>query len=240
MHLGVQACHKYWDLIATYIDQYHYIFTESSLDAEAGLYVQPFTILKDEDQYTQYISERRWEKMRSTFIKFTKVDIDTMRAIHPLFIMTAIQVGLLDDHQGAALDHRIWNHASTLGKEVKGIESPQEQVAILQSLDLKYMYLQLVRISKRMSSTRSSLYKMIKLYENQEIKKLQRLSFKSLGPDKEKLIHKRNPVMAKRLMDQHQKEPSFFSFGAGHLSGASGVLRSLKHAGAKIRPVYTL
>jgi len=43
--------------------------------------------------------------------------------------------------------------------------------------------------------------------------------------------------MADRLMSMHAIEPSFFTFGAGHLSGGKGVLRLLKDKGAFICPL---
>ena len=237
VHLGDPSCHLYWPLIEDRIKRYDRVYTESSLSEEASRIIQPWTLLPPEVRYEDYISPRRWSKMKVAIERFTKVDIDMMKRIHPLFILTAIQVGLLEQGRSPSLDQRIWDLAISLDKETDGIESPLEQVEVLRSLDISFLYLHLVRVSKKMSTTRRQLKKLIQVYRSQDINQLYKMSKSSLGPDRRKLIDSRNEIIGKRILDKHKDEPSFFSFGAGHLGGSTGVIRLLKHAGAQVKPI---
>ncbi len=237
VHIGDERCHVYWPLISERIKVYDRVYTESSLSAEASRIIQPWTLLPPDVRYEDYISPRRWAKMTLAIERFTKVDIDMMKRVHPLFILTAIQVGMTRPSELPSLDQRIWDLAISLDKQVDGIESPLEQVDVLRSLDIGFLYLHLVRMSKKMSTTRRQFKKLIEVYQAQDINALYKMSKTSLGPDRRRLIDGRNTVIGQRILDQHRDEPSFFSFGAGHLGGSTGVIRYLKHSGAQLKPI---
>ena len=195
VHLGHEACHVFWPLLSERIKSYHRIYTESSLSKEASLIIQPWTLLPAEVNLHEYISTRRWAKIQVAIERFTKVDINMMKKFHPLFILTAIQVGLSGQSEFPSLDQRIWDLAVSLDKEVDGIESPLEQVEVLRSMDIGFLYLHLVRISKKMSTTRKHLKKLIQVYTSQDIDALYKLSKSSLGPDRRLLIDQRNRII---------------------------------------------
>lgn len=237
IHLGTPGCMVHWEKAIAYIHQYNRIFTESSVNQEAALYIQPFSLLEPGVRIHDFISKRRWGKMRQVFLKYCSVDIDQLKMLKPLFILSQLQASLLEASNTLPLDYRIWQTAENLGKHMMGVETPQEQVDILLQLDIGQQYLQLVKMSKKISKTRSKLQDIIAAYGTQDIQKLYKMSKSSLGKDRGTLISNRNMVMADRLISFHNREPSFFSFGAGHLYGGMGVLRLLKQKGAVIKPI---
>lgn len=237
IHLGTEECVKHWPLIEQYIDRYDRIYTESSIGPDALSYLQSFTLLEPDCDMYDYVTPRRWAKMKSTFVKYCNVDIDKMKMFRPLFILAAVQSNLVDGTSKTPLDHMIWERAEELGKSTHGIESPQEQVEIMLQMDMRQQYLNLIRISKTITKTRSFIKKLLKTYEAQDINRLYQMSKASLGVDRSLLIQSRNDIMANRILNHHNDEPSFFSFGAGHLGGGSGVLRKLKQQGATIKSI---
>jgi len=228
---------KHWPTIKSQIELYKRIYTESSIGQQDITYLQPFTLLDDDCDIYDYVSPSRWDKMRSTFVKYCNIDIDKMKMFRPLFILAAIQSALVDGGGQTPLDHMIWQYAEEHDKSTYGIESPQEQVAIMLQMDLNQQYLNLIRISKTITKTRSYINKLLKVYEAQDIHRLYKMSKDSLGMDRNLLINQRNDIMADRILDYHNYEPSFFSFGAGHLGGGNGVLRKLKQQGAYLTPL---
>ncbi len=237
IHLGTPECVKHWALIEKYIDQYNRIYTESSIGPDAVSYLRSFTLLDADVDIHDYVTPRRWSKMRSTFVKYCNIDIDKMKMYRPLFILAAIQSNLVDGASMTPLDHMIWQYADDHDKSTYGVETPQEQVDIMLQMDMKQQYLNLIRISKTISKTRSFIKKLLKTYEAQDIDRLYQMSKASLGVDRGLLIQSRNTIMAHRIINHHNDEPSFFSFGAGHLGGGSGVLRKLKQNGATMKPI---
>lgn len=237
IHLGTPECLRYIDEVKASINAYDRVYTESPLSIEDMQYAQAFAMLPEDVAISDYISARRWSKMRATFLKYTKVDIDKMRMFRPLFILAAIQSSLVNGAAEKPIDHQIWEYAQGQGKGVYGLESSQEQVDIMLKLDIAQQYLQLVQISKKISKTRAHISRLLQVYVDQDIIKMYKMSKSSLGIDRKALVQDRNHILANRVLSHHREQPSFFSFGAGHLAGGLGVLKLLKSKGAKISPV---
>ena len=237
IHLSMPETDVHWDRVKRFIDQYPKTFTESSLSPDAAKLVQPFSLLPDGIHHLQYVSQRRWDKMREVFKKYCDLDLEELKIFRPLFILTQIQLKLLGATHGFPLDQKIWSYAKAEGKQTYGIESPEEQVKILQSLTIEGHYRQLVRMSKSISRTRVKLKKLISAYKEEDIQQMYRQSKYSLGKDRSLLLIQRNEIIAQRVFSQHQRESSFFTFGAGHLYGGKGVLKMLKHYGANVSPL---
>lgn len=235
LHLGCDEVSLHWDKTKALIQSYNRVFTESPLDKESNDYSAQFALLGEEHVY-DYISPRRWRKMRTTFKKYLNVDIDQMKMLRPLFIMSMLQVNLMKAN-GQAIDHRIWKFAEANHYTVNGIESAQEQVDILLQLSTQQHFRQLVAFSKNISKTRKSIKRLLKLYADEDIHALYKKSKGSLGVDKATLLNDRNVIMSDRIFNYHEEHPSFFSFGAGHLAGFQGVLQLLKAKGATLQPI---
>lgn len=238
VHLSIEQVMRRWVGIQRLIDKYDHVYTESSLDHSDQVYQQQFIHLPQGVRHDQYIGERRWLKMSETFRHYYSIDIRQMARLRPLFIMTAIQQVIVGQTQGKSLDLAIWDYAVANDKSVSGIESAQEQIEILLQIPLHIQYRQLVKLSKRVQGQQAKINKLIDAYVEQDVHKMYQLSKRSMGYSRSLLLHDRNAVMADRILSWHQEEARFYSFGAGHLGGDSGVLNLLKRAGARLQPVY--
>lgn len=237
VHLSIDDVMQRWQSIQTIIDTYDKIYTESSLATTDQQYQQQFIVLEDPSIYLQYVTPRRWAKMRATFLHYYKVDLYQVAHLRPLFILTAIHQSILGQVGGASLDQEIWDYAVANEKVVAGIETAQEQIDILLALPEETQYRQLVKLSRNISGQQRKIKQLIQAYIDQDVDKMYRLSARSMRSSRSLLLHDRNDRMVRRILDWHRKEASFFSFGAGHLGGRSGVLRQLRKSGATITPV---
>lgn len=237
IHLGTAECMAHWDRVEPYMAPYPTIYTESSLSPEDLNYQQPFTLLDSTIRLNDYVTPNRWAKMRKIFLKYCAFDLNDFRMFLPLFIAAQVQSSLIGATGQMALDYHIWNKGRSDGKEVQGIETAEEQVAILLALDLRQQYLNLIRISRHISATRKKLNKLLEIYKREDITAMYKLSKGSLGKDRSTLIGRRNHIMAQRLISRHNEGAAFFSFGAGHLAGGNGILRLVKQSGATVRSI---
>jgi Uncharacterized protein conserved in bacteria len=237
IHLCTDETLHHWPQVQHIITQYDRIYTESSLFPEEQSSIRPHALLPSGQTYLDFISERRWVRMRKVFLKYCRLDIDLYKTLRPLMLSTAVQSALIKVHNDHSLDQMIWQEALHQNKKPAGIETIHEQIQILRSLDIKTHYQHLSQISRNISKTRRRLNRILRDYQAQKINKLYHISKQSLGTDRTQILIKRNEIMADRLMSMHAIEPSFFTFGAGHLSGGKGVLRLLKDKGAFICPL---
>ncbi len=237
IHLSTASCTIHWPRVEDYLNRYDHVFTESSLDREAALFVRPFMLLEEGLKVFDFITPEKWQKIRNIYIKYCGIDIDYLKMYRPIFIITQLQLSLMNAVDSPPIDQMIWDHAVQNECQLSGLESPHEQVEILKSLDIAGHYRFLVRMSKNISNTRKKLNDLIRAYGNEDIVRLYRLSKSTLGKDQSRLIAQRNELLARRIWDAHLRSPSFFSFGAGHLAGGHGVLRILKRLGATVTAI---
>ena len=235
IHLGGDVVADKWARLPYYIDQYTDIYTESSLSDEAQTYTSAYIQLPRHVDVFEMITKSRWDKMRATFLHYLGIDISRFERCHPIFLSSLLTTRLMGISHDLALDHKIWSFATAHHKSPRGIESTEEQIQTLLSIDLRYQYQQLIRFSKNVSKARRSVKTLLSAYQAEDLQALNRLSRQSLGPDRRHLLIDRNIRIADRIADYHSADASFFSFGAGHLYGATGVLKLLKEKGGSLK-----
>ncbi len=217
------------DYLAKAITPYDEVYTETELSDEGSAYLNRH-IMIDRAVWHEHLDRRRYDKMRRIFQKTYQVDIEQYRFIRPLLVMSLFyQSPLFGLGRGEKLDQLIHRYALEQGKKVGGIESIYDQVKIMNQIPLSYDFDQMIKWSKHVTKVNQKLKKLIRYYLQQDIAALYRYSSRSLGSHRALLLHDRNQLMADRISEIHDRQPAFFSFGAGHLAGAQGVLALLKH-----------
>lgn len=228
IHLQCSAAQDFIVWLEKIMDQVDIVYTEAALD-------QPVSAshyqISDGRTLSDLIGEKKYIKIRKIFQKAFDFDLDQNDRLLPLLLSQ--NLGLISqsvEHQ-PSLDSQIYLLAIGSGKEYKGIESMEEQLAILEKISMDYQLKSLLKIASNVKNFRKSLRYLVDLYENQRIAQLYKSSRKHLGPIRNLLLYERNHVIADRIAEFHQDRPSLFTFGAGHLAGNKGVLALLKRKG---------
>jgi len=138
------------------------------------------------------------------------------------------------------IDIRLWQTAKRRGKDLWGLETYEQEQAILEKLSVKWQVKTLLKTVGNMRNARSQARKAIKNYLKQDIEKLHAGAKKMSAKSRKWLIYSRNEAMAERFAELAAHSTLFAAVGAGHLSGGKGLLRLLKKQGAKIQPVELL
>lgn len=228
IHLNSPSAPVFIHVLDQLCDQVDVIYTETSLDQsiDPGHYQIP-----DKQTLSELVGERKYARAKRIIKKAFRVDLDQFDGILPL--LTAQNIGLLSQnmHMQPSLDSQIFQLAVRKGLEYKGLESMKEQLQIMKQIPLDYQVNALLRISRNVRSFRKSFKRLIELYEAQKIAQLYRSSKKQLGPIRKLLLYDRNELMVGRIAEQHSRQPTLFTFGAGHLAGGRGVLALLKRKG---------
>jgi uncharacterized protein YbaP (TraB family) len=201
---------------------------------------QPEEMIPHHYNLKNHLSASAYNKMRKHFLKSIKIDIERFVHVHPLLAISAVSQSLLEAEHQVSLDEHLWNFAKTIGKEMRGLETYEEQVTLLHSLDPVPLYRQLLKISQSPSGIGRQTHRTLNWYMKSDIHQLYRLTKSSMHGLRKRIIYDRNHVMAKRILEFSPEKTYFIAAGAGHLSGKYGILALLKHAGWKIRPIDLL
>ncbi len=157
----------------------------------------------------------------------------------------SMQIGLLtlDCPIDLGFDMMLMTEAQNVNKEIKGLESIDEQIQLLISQPDEESIKAISYLINHFSEAQEELSKMIGYYRNQEIQSLYDFTKKSMEDPKypqgnlEDFLDKRNenwiPVIEKEIKSM----PSLIAVGAAHLAGEKGVINLLKSKGYKLKAI---
>jgi len=150
------------------------------------------------------------------------------------------------------LDLVLHNRARDAGKEVGGLETVEEQIDLFADLSdeeqLTLLDSTLDQLARYREEDKSLLDEMTEIYLAGDAEKIGAL-LESTMPDEhtelsekmvERLITRRNEIMAERIATKIQKKPDhpfLFAVGAGHLFGEDGIPALLEKAGFTVTDV---
>lgn len=203
--------------------------------AEMDLDVKPMAIPTQAYNIHQYLNKKQYSKLRSQLLKSFDVDIDLFSTLHPLMILSVISTSVLEDEHQISLDEHLWQYARQNEKPTSGLESYEEQLNILQSIDAGSIYKQLQEIGRKPWTMRKNSDKGLNLYIQQNVHELYRLSKSSMQHLRKKVIYDRNFRMVSVIDHLDYSMKYFITVGAGHLSGKFGLISLLRKSGWTVK-----
>ncbi len=179
----------------------------------------------------KHMSGTAFKKLQHQLLKSFQIDLAIYNHLHPLMIMSVISNSVLQAEHQISLDEHLWEYAKQNGKVMMGLESYEEQFRILHAIDALPLYAQIQKIGRHPSGVRKHTARALNLYIQGKIHELYILSKSSMHDLRKKIIYKRNEKMADVITQLDTSYQYFITVGAGHLSGKTGILSSLKKAG---------
>ena len=220
--------------INRYIHKYEFIYTETSLDISHQKLILPHMTMPIEE-WSSHISDRQLLKLKKVLLKSYNIDFGTINHLRPMFLMSLIYQSLHTSREAVKLDQYIWESAQHTNKKLRGIESIHQQIEILNKIPLDYDFRLLMKWCRNINKMNKKFKSLIEAYYDQSILSLSKHSKSNLSSIKNLLIDRRNEAMTETIIAEHLKHPALFTFGAGHLAGANGILRLLKNKGFVIK-----
>ncbi len=177
--------------------------------------------------------------------KFSDQGLPTifLEGIKPMFLSTLGGEMGGDSGDMVSYEMELTEKAKEQNKSISGLETIDEQLALIDSIPLKDQAAMLVESLKSKDESRG-YDEMVEKYLLQDIEGLNK--FINESPEA-KDIDLMNSLLSDRnkkwiaIMEKMMKTaPTFFAVGAGHLGGEEGVIRLLKQQGYSVNPVVEL
>ncbi len=165
------------------------------------------------------------------------IPAEAMRHQHPMAVTTAISTAFLADESAHSLDETLWHHARALGKTTTGVETFADQLETLGKIPFEQHLKSLTWLLKNYGRQKRRLKKMMRWYAAGEIRELYQAAKKDAKGMRRILLYERNLLMVNRFEEITRQHSLFCAVGAGHLAGGKGMLRLLKKAGFKVKPM---
>ena len=184
------------------------------------------------------LSTEEYQTVSAYFQEQLKMDLTMVQNWKPIMV-TSLLYTKVADCTPQSYEATFMKMAKDQGKEVIGVETIAEQMAIFDKIPYKKQAEMLLEGITDMDKSKKEFGQMITAYKEQDLDGFQKL-FKesSQGLDKyaDVLLVQRNKNWIPVIEREAKEKPTFFAVGAGHLGGEQGVIQLLRQQGYTVKP----
>jgi hypothetical protein len=225
------------------------LYTEVPMDPGMQLRMAPMIMLPEGKNLKQILPEELYKRLEALFAS-KGLPFATLARLKPWAVAT--QVALLDHLFEFALkqplDVKLYLEAQAAGKQVGGLETLEEQVAVFDALSLEEQVRMLRQtldlLDEHKQKGRDAVMELMEAYLSGDEQKLLAAVLESYDPDDpldrkvmQRLLGDRNRLMAERIDARLKEDPGktfFFAVGAAHMLRDDGIGRLLEARGHRL------
>ncbi len=237
MHLATQEAYTYAEIAQKYIEKISTFAGEMDLNEAAGENMILHMTLKDDKRFSSFFRPKQYEKYKKIILKTYKLDLKNYDTFTPFFLNNLLAELSFPKSKSEPIDHFLWKFAIEKNKDVKGVESFEDQLKVLKNIPFDFQVKSFKSALKNINSFKSKLKQINQLYSKGDIRQIYKISKKSMGTIRKMMIYDRNKFMAEKIILFASQKPLFAAVGAAHLAGNKGLISLLKKEGFKVIPV---
>jgi uncharacterized protein YbaP (TraB family) len=188
------------------------------------------------------LSPDGYNLLDSTVNAKTGLSLSLFDKMQPIIIQALISMPDGDktkDSSGLFLDLYFYKMAQEKGKKITGVETVNEQIKALNTLNYQDQITLLLKDLKEQKDSKDDFENMMRQYVNASLDSLLMMSDELQMPAQfnKVLLTDRNLRMADRISKMIAKESHFIGIGAMHLPGTEGVIELLRKKGFIVKPI---
>jgi len=191
-----------------------------------------------------YIDDVMLDQINIIMFQYYGIRPAVVNQMKPWAVMATISSPPPESNK-TVLDIELQNLAAEHQRTVIGLETVEEQMQVLAGMKLSDQLWLLTKTVEDFHETMPMWERLVESYLRRDLQALMKeqesmMDDSSTIDDRfmEKLLDKRNVVMAERMMSIMKNNSLFAAIGALHLPGKKGVLHLLEKAGYQVSPVY--
>ncbi|MCD6013272.1 MAG: TraB/GumN family protein [Flavipsychrobacter sp.] len=189
------------------------------------------------------LSETLTQEQYNIFEKFIQdslgLEMSFFDQIKPAAIPGMIIISAGGCEHPISYENRLTSFAKTSNKEILGLETPKEQLELLDQIPIDSVISQLMYTIQNNTEDTVDFKEMMKAYKDQDLPKLSKMmsSIEEPGIDMNAFLVNRNKKWIPRMTNKMNANSIFFAVGAGHLYGKNGVISLLRKDGYTVEPL---
>lgn len=215
--------------------------TEIPLDAASMAQIAQGLMLPEEQTLSDVLPEALLERI-AAFLEEQGLSLEPFERLKPWVL--ASMLSILEAQESMLqmpLDQILYERAVDAGKSVGGLETIEEQLSILDSLNPQEEVALLEETLEMLQTDADYIETLIQLYLSGDAEALLKMVYE-FGEEGDplaqkygqRLVEDRNAVMAQRIQTLLRQQPDrrfFFAVGAGHLGGDQSIIQLLRDGG---------
>ncbi len=190
---------------------------------------------------SSYFTPEEYARLKKYMHDSLQTDISMFEKMKPAALQTLLIKGSATCDDPVSYEETIMKTATKEKKEIIGLETPQEQIAVLESLPADSVVKQIMEVvdGKGGNGAEDEFGKMVAAYKKQDLQALYTLITQAteVSGEMNLFLDDRNKRWIERMPASMSKSSIFFAVGAGHLWGPNGVINLLKKEGYEVTPI---
>ena len=187
-----------------------------------------------------YMSAEESTLLDTYLQKTPGMSLAALSALKPIGVYSYMSVGVLGC-QPVSYDLTLMQLAAKDKKEVLGLETVAEQMAIFDKIPMDKQIKMLVDVARNLDEAKQKNAKMLAAYKAQDLtammKQIKESKYDGLEDFEADLLDKRNQNWIPIIEKAAAATPTLFAFGAGHLAGDKGVVALLRKQGYTVKAI---
>jgi uncharacterized protein YbaP (TraB family) len=219
------------------------VVLEVQLDMDAMLFSSQVMLLGDGRRLSEITGKTLFEQT-SRVIQTRGIPEIVLDRMKPW--AAAVTLSMPASETGEVLDMLLYQRALQAGKQVFGLESIREQLAVFDDMPEREQLILLRDAVDNFPEIDAMHRELLDAWKQRDLATLMAINTAAMqagdqklaGDFQDRLITRRNRLMAERLQPYLQEGNAFVAVGALHLPGENGLLNLLEQHGYTIRVIY--
>jgi len=215
------------------------VFLEIDMDdPQMMMKTQKLMMSVDGKKLKDIMNESDYQVFSKYFKKISGIDVAMFGSAKPMVYMSFALMKSVGCPMPKSYEEYFVKEAKTEKKEVFGLETIEDQVAVMDRATTEQQVGWLMDAVKETENGNAIYDQMIDLYKKQDIEALTKMiSGQMVGIKgmQDELLDKRNQNWIPAIEQNIRQKSTFFAVGAGHLGGEKGVLKLLQQKGYTLK-----
>lgn len=187
-----------------------------------------------------YFTEEQYQIVSTYYKDSLGVNIAMFSTMKPIVLQTLLTTNIDVCDSVISYEMKLAEAAKQKNIEITGLETPAEQIQLLDKIPVDSIISELVNIASGKGDDLTEYEAMIEAYIKQDLPTLYEMILKSKeeGDNMDAFLDERNEKWIDRMTDRMEQKAIFFAVGAGHLWGPNGIIELLREDGYTVEPIH--
>lgn len=243
MHIVCDKDLAFAQKLTNYLVQTEQMMLEMDLDdPDAIKKVTDAAMPKDGKSLKDQLTQEDYKKLDDLYKSHLGFSVELLDKLSPTMVSTFLFTSpkIIGCAKPARLDRDLAEVAKLRNNEVIGLESVDEQLALINSTPIADQIKALKQLTAEPDKFIQDFQNMYKVYLSQNSDSLYEIISKEMSAQstsKDAFLDQRNQNWVPLIERQIASKPTFVAFGAGHLGGKKGVVALLRARGYVVTPI---
>lgn len=227
-----------------YLSQTDQLMLEFDMDDQALIQqMLKFSMMADGKSIKDLMTAEDYAKLDTVYKDYLGISFDLLQKFKPMIAQTYLLTSpkILGCQPPMVYDNYLMQNASAAKKPVIGLETAEEQIAVIDSQPIDKQIQTLKDLAADPEKSAAEFKAMYQKYLAQNSDELyefiQGQMKKDDGLSQEKMLDDRNTKWIPIIEQNIATKPSFIAVGSGHLGGPKGVVSLLRAQGYTLKPI---